>query len=263
MLGKLLKYAFKNLYKTLLPIYLITLVITILTVILNNLSDTSNLFSTLNGLMILSYVVILMVLVIGTFFLSIRDFYLDFASERGYLTNTLPVKKSTIITSKFITSVTTMISSLIVMFISILILVIGNGEWTTFANSVANFFRDIKTDAVIMLILMAILMIVAYISGLAVCYLSIALGQLKNTNKLGYSFIAYIILYIIYEMYFTSALVFIGTVSPDFVRTLDNEVGVISSVNILFGILIGLVIVFTAVVTPITNYILKNKLNLE
>lgn len=263
MLGKLLKYDFKNLYKTLLPIYLITLVITILTVILNNLSDTSNLFSTLNGLMILSYVVILMVLVIGTFFLSIRDFYLDFASERGYLTNTLPVKKSTIITSKFITSVTTMISSLIVMFISILILVIGNGEWTTFANSVANFFRDIPTDAVIMLILMAILMIVAYISGLAVCYLSIALGQLKNTNKLGYSFIAYIILYIIYEMYFTSALVFIGTVSPDFVRTLDNEVGVISSVNILFGILIGLVIVFTAVVTPITNYILKNKLNLE
>ena len=246
MLGKLLKYDFKNLYKTLLPIYLITLVITILTGILNNLSDTSNLFSTLNGLMILSYVVILMVLVIGTFFLSIRDFYLDFASERGYLTNTLPVKKSTIITSKFITSVTTMISSLIVMFISILILVIGNGEWTTFANSVANFFRDIPTDAVIMLILMAILMIVAYISGLAVCYLSIALG-----------------LYIIYEMYFTSALVFIGTVSPDFVRTLDNEVGVISSVNILFGILIGLVIVFTAVVTPITNYILKNKLNLE
>ena len=67
MLGKLLKYDFKNLYKTLLPLYLITVVITILTVILNNLSDTSNLFSTLNGLMILSYVVILMVLVIGTF----------------------------------------------------------------------------------------------------------------------------------------------------------------------------------------------------
>ena len=263
MLGKLLKYDFKNLYKTLLPLYLITLVITILTVIFNNLSDTSNLFSTLNALMILSYSIILMVLVVGTFFLSIRDFYLDFATERGYLINTLPVKKSTIITSKFITSVTTMISSLTVMFISILILVIGNGEWTTFANSFANFFKDIPGDAVVMLILMTVLMIVAYISGLAVCYLSIALGQLKNTNKLGYSFLAYIILYIIYEMYFTFSLVFIGTISPDFVRTLDNEVGVISSVNILFGILIGLVIVFTVIVTPIINYILKNKLNLE
>ena len=263
MLGKLLKYDFKNLYKTLLPIYLITVVITVLTVILNNLSDTSNLFSTLNGLMILSYIVILMVLVIGTFFLSIRDFYLDFATERGYLINTLPVKKSTIIASKFITSVTTMISSLVVMFISILILVIGNGEWANFANSVANFFRDIPGDAVVMLILMTVLMIAAYISGLAVCYLSIALGQLKNTNKLGYSFLAYIILYIIYEMYFTSALVFIGTVSPDFVSSLDNEISAISSVNILFGILIGLVIVFTVIVIPIINYILKNKLNLE
>lgn len=263
MLGKLLKYDFKNLYKTLLPIYLITVVITVLTVILNNLSDTSNLFSTLNGLMILSYIVILMVLVVGTFFLSIRDFYLDFATERGYLINTLPVKKSTIIASKFITSVTTMISSIVVMFISILILVIGNGEWTNFANGIANFFRDIPTDGVVMLILTAILMIVAYISGLAVCYLSIALGQLKNTNKLGYSFLAYIILYIIYEMYFTSALVFIGTVSPDFVSSLDSEITVISSVNILFGILIGLVIVFTVIVIPIINYILKNKLNLE
>lgn len=263
MLGKLLKYDFKNLYKTLLPIYLITLVITILTVILNNLSDTSNLFSTINALMMLSYTIILMVLVIGTFFLSIRDFYLDFASERGYLTNTLPVKKSAIITSKFITSVVTMLSSIIVMFISILILVIGNGEWTTFANSFANFFKDIPGDAVVMLILMTVLMIAAYISGLAVCYLSISLGQLKNNNKLGFSFLAYIILYIIYEMYFTFALTFIGVISPDFVSSLDSEITVISSVNILFGILIGLVIVFTAVVTPITNYILKNKLNLE
>ena len=213
--------------------------------------------------MILSYVVILMVLLVGTFFLSIRDFYLDFATERGYLINTLPVKKSWVITSKFITSVITMLSSLAVMFISILILVIGNGEWTSFANGIANFFRDIPGDAVVMLILMTVLMIVAYISGLAVCYLSIALGQLKNTNKLGYSFIAYIILYIIYEMYFTFSLTFIGMISPDFVNSLDNEIGVISSVNILFGILIGLVIIITAIITPITNYILKNKLNLE
>ncbi len=263
MLGKLLKYDFKNLYKTLLPIYLITLVITILTVILNNLSDTSNLFSTLNGLMILSYVVILMVLVIGTFFLSIRDFYLDFATERGYLTNTLPVKKSTIITSKFITSIVTMLSSLVVMFISIIILIIGSGEWTSFVDGIIYFFKDIPGDAVVMLILMTVLMIAAYISGLAVCYLSIALGQLKNNNKLGFSFLAYIVIYIIYEMYFTFALTFIGAISPDFVRSLDSEVGVIASVNILFGILIGLVIIITAIITPITNYILKNKLNLE
>ena len=263
MLGKLLKYDFKNLYKTLLPIYLITIVITILTVILNNLSDTSNLFATLNVLMILSYVVILMVLVVGTFFLSIRDFYLDFATERGYLTNTLPVKKSTIITSKFITGVTTMITSIVVMFISILILVIGNGEWSSFASGIANFFKDIPTDAVVMLILITVLMIVAYISGLAVCYLSIALGQLKNTNKLGFSFLAYIVIYIIYEMYFTFSLALIGMIRPDIVRSLDNEVGAIASVNILFAILIGLVIIITAIITPITNYILKNKLNLE
>lgn len=263
MLSKLLKYDFKNLYKTLLPIYLITFVITILTVILNNLSYTTNLFSTLNALMMLSYVVILMVLVVGTFFLNVRDFYLDFATERGYLINTLPVKKSSIITSKFITGLTTMISSLAVVFISFIILIIGNGEWTNFANDIANILEDIPNYVVLSLTLITILMIVAYISGLAVCYLSIALGQLKNTNKLGFSFLAYIILYIIYEMYFTFALTFVGMISPDFVTSLDSEVGVISPVYILFGILIGLIIIFTAIVTPITNYILKNKLNLE
>ena len=64
-------------------------------------------------------------------------------------------------------------------------------------------------------------------------------------------------------MYFTFALTFVGMVSPDFVRSLDNEIGAIASVNILFGILIGLVIIITAIMVPITNYILKNKLNLE
>lgn len=260
MLSKLLKYDFKNLYKTLLPIYLITFVITILTVILNNLSYISNLFSTLNALMMLSYIVILMVLVVGTFFLNVRDFYLDFATERGYLINTLPVKKSSIITSKFITGLITMISSLAVVFISLIILIIGNGQWTNFANDIANILEDIPNYVVLSLTLITILMIVAYISGLAVCYLSIALGQLKNTNKLGFSFLAYIILYIIYEMYFTFTLTFVGMISPDFVTNLDSEV---SSVYILFGILIGLIIIFTAIVTPITNYILKNKLNLE
>ena len=263
MLGKLLKYDFKNLYKTLLPIYLITVVITILTVILNNLSDTSNLFSTLNALMIMSYVVILMVLLIGTFFLSIRDFYLDFATERGYLINTLPVKKSTIITSKFITGVVTMLSSIVVMLISVLILIIGSGGWSSFITDLTDVIKYIPSDVIVMLILLSVIMIVAYISGLAICYLSIALGQLKNTNKLGFSFLAYIIIYIIYEMYFTFSLTLIGTISPDFVSKLDSEVGVISYVNILFGIIIGLVVIFIAIITPITNYILKNKLNLE
>ena len=263
MLGKLLKYDFKNLYKTLLPIYLITIVITILTVILNNLSDTSNLFATLNVLMILSYVVILMVLVVGTFFLSIRDFYLDFATERGYLINTLPVKKSTIITSKFITGVTTMITSIVVMFISILILVIGNGEWSSFASGIANFFKDIPTDAVVMLILITVLMIVAYISGLAVCYLSIALGQLKNTNKLAFSFIAYIVLYIIYEIYFALTLSSIFIISPDFVKQLDATFTPLASINLLFIILIILILIIIAIIMPITNYILNRKLNLE
>ena len=86
---------------------------------------------------------------------------------------------------------------------------------------------------------------------------------IKNTNKLGFSFLAYIILYIIYEMYFTFSLTFIGTISSDFINRLDSEVGVVSSINISFGILIGLVVIITAIMVPITNYILKNKLNLE
>ena len=263
MLKKLLKYDLKNLFKSLLPIYLVTLVVTILTVILNNLSNKSNLFSTLNALMIFSYIIILMVLLIGTFFLSIRDFYLDFTSERAYLVNTLPVKKRTIIASKFITSLITMLASMVVMFISFLILIIGNGIWVSFAKEVSILLNTMTGEIWVLLILTTVLMIVMYIGILALCYFSISLGQLKNTNKLGFSFLAFIGIYIIYEIYFTISLSTIFVIDPNFIRALDATVTPIGSINVLMAIIIVLSLIFTAIITPITNYLLKNHLNLE
>ena len=263
MLTKLLKYDLKNLFKTLLPIYLITLVITILTIIFNNLSDLSNLFSTLNALVVFAYVIILMILLIGTFFLNIRDFYLDFTSERAYLVNTLPVKKSTILTSKVLTSLITAISSTVIFMISICILIIGNGEWTSFTNDLYTLFTYFTSDAWLMLILCIILIIVAYLSQISLCYLSIAIGQLKNTNKLAFSFIAYIVLYIIYEIYFALTLSSIFIISPDFVKQLDATFTPLASINLLFIILIILILIIIAIIMPITNYILNRKLNLE
>ena len=42
----------------------------------------------------------------------------------------------------------------------------------------------------------------------------------------------------------------------------EDAVGVVEIILILV-VLIGLVIIITAIIIPITNYILKNKLNLE
>ena len=100
MLGKVLKYDLKRLGQSLTPLYIITLILSVVVLGGSYLTDINQLFTIAYGTVLLFFIVLLMAVGIGTFFLSIQKFYQNLLKDEGYLTNTLPVTKNTLILSK-------------------------------------------------------------------------------------------------------------------------------------------------------------------
>lgn len=268
MLGKLIKYEFKSTAKWFLPLYAFTLIMAPLTRLLisspifenSYLHGISTLFATLYGLSIFAIAVI-------TFFLIVFRFYKSMATEEGYLTHTLPVTPTTLITSKLISSVLWTILAVIVAVLSLVILFF---QPTDFQLLIHAFSSDMKLvmeefqKQNISLTLLIIEIFVGMILGLCYyilkVYAAIAIGQLFNVQKLLASFAAYFILGFVPQvlMLISFAIPFLSNQ-----KMFENPENIGDLVNfvMLFGI--GFESILIAIYFFIANYIFKHKLNLE
>ena len=120
MLKKLLKYDLKYIYKTLIIFYLVSLSLAIITRGFFYLSHSS-IFHILGQ--ITSGVTIIMIfsIIVNTIVRVWTRFTQNMYKDESYLTHTLPVKKGTIYLSKFLSSLMTMFSSILVIFLTIAI----------------------------------------------------------------------------------------------------------------------------------------------
>ena len=122
MLKKLLKYDIKSLSNTLLPIYGVTLLTAVISVIFQELKDLTPIFRVPMGLITGLSLFLSFGVVIITFIIGIQKYYNQTSKDEGYLIHTLPVKKSNIILSKLISQLIFQILSCIITIISFLII---------------------------------------------------------------------------------------------------------------------------------------------
>lgn len=266
MLGKVLKYDLKRLGQSLIPLYIITLILSIIVLGGSYLTDMHQLFTIAYGTVLFFFIILLMAVGIGTFFVSIQKFYQNLLKDEGYLTNTLPVTKNTLILSKVLSSCIFMAMSSIVIALSLCIAFAKFEIWTIVPKVYElGLFRQIMgMEEPFATIVLVIMCIISYIVQLLFFYFAIALGQRHNTNRLVYSFVYGLVLYSIQQVI---SLIFLGIfifVNPDVVSMLNNQVspsvsvlGVIYVGSMIISIVIGLVYYFGTV------YIFKKKLNLE
>lgn len=266
MLGKVLKYDLKRLGQSLTPLYIITLILSIVVLGGSYLTDINQLFSIAYGAVLLFFILLLMAVGIGTFFISIQKFYQNLLKDEGYLTNTLPVTKNTLILSKILSSCIFMAISLIVIAIALCIAFAKVQIWTIVPKLIqfGLFSKIMGMKEPLATIIMVFMIIISYVVQLLFFYFAIALGQRHNTNRLLYSFVYGLVLYSIQQVV---SLIFLGVfilINPDVVSMLNNQVspsvsilGVIYVGSMIISIVIGLIYYFGTV------YIFNKKLNLE
>ncbi len=262
MLGKLIKYEFKSTMRIFLPIYGVIIGFTAIRLILD-LLNIQLFFS--DGILITTYVLMIIGILALTFIVGIQRFYKNILGTEGYLMNTLPVKSWELVISKLITSVVWLFGSVIICLTAI-ILQLGlrgmlKGAWSGI-NTIWNSFMfqyGLNSGFVITNLVLMIIVYACY--AFLMIYCAMAIGHLFNSNRIVASFVAYICLYFtvqfisvfvlfIYALIFGGGLNFLSEVSDIFVLNVINiqliEMGIIA---------IGYYLA--------TNYIVKKRLNLE
>lgn len=195
MLGKLLKYDIKALWKMMLPLILsalgVSVVGTIALRIMVEMSRSSvRMENPFSGLFIASLGMIVFVAVMGliafgvisTVFILYR-YYKNLFTDEGYLTFTLPVTPHEILLSKTINGIIwSVVTTVVTVVCAAIMIVFGSGGgWQRVVEEMMDILRLILRymglDGALIAAEMILMMIVSLISSILVLYLSITIGS--------------------------------------------------------------------------------------
>ncbi len=257
MLRKLMKYEFKAIGRIMIPLYATLLCFAIINKLFIGMNSNQVNMDFLGGIpafiTFMAYAVTMIGVFVVTFFIILQRFYKNLFGNEGYLMNTIPVKSWQNILNKLIVSMVWAIISVVVAGISIIIMAYEPGIFKFISTGLRHFYSEIGLDIPVIIIELVILGIVFLAHEIMMVYASLSIGQLFKSKKLLGAFLGFMIISIVQQ-----AIVGIGIAVFAAIGIFDNIV----PQHIFFYIIAGSLFFFT-ILFCITNYILKNRLNLE
>lgn len=267
MVRKLIKYDFTSYMRLLLPVQLILLGIAALNRIVQlfeNSSDTYNIF--FNSSIVL-YVISISVLMVLTLVVSIVRFYQGMYSSEGYLSHTLPVTPTQHIFSKLLTSVLFYLGSFLAIFLSFMIVTLGevNIELFKAAGYLIGKLGEVIHGHIVLFALESILLILGSVVASTLCmYFCISVGQLAKKRKILAAFGVYFGLYCFGQVVATVIIVIVSALSFQFMEEFAEWVSqhMVAFLHIVFCGGIVLESIMSLIYFLITRFIMSKKLNL-
>lgn len=271
MLGKLFKTEFKASGRLYLPIFiglLFCAVVERIMIEIQEAVDGSTVLNILFTVITIIFVLIIISVCVSGQFISIYRFHKSVFTDEGYLTNTLPVKSSSIIISKLLVGVLYTIFSYIVLFISAFIMVAGDlltniieaikidlGIANTQVGLLEYIFIALS-DIPLTVLIFGALLIVSLFFNIIMFYAAFAIGNMANNKKVLLSVIIYIGLANVLSFASSGIVILIEAILSDSLST-------ITTVNITLAIVLVALVIICLIGYFVTNKIMKNKLNLE
>lgn len=224
MLGKVLKYDLKSMGKSLFPLYAGLIVLALVLKVISFIADSVSAFGFIYNIMFVFF----MVLVIGglfyTFLVAIMRYYKNLYSDEGYLTHTLPVGANSLLFSKVVSSFVYIVLSVIISFISIII-VVGYNDVVSVLREGLEFFSLCFDMSVFSIAMWAIFfLLISYICYVLMVYAGISLGNMHSKNKIVFSVIYTVVIYYITQILGVILIGIMFLINPDIMSQLDQAI---------------------------------------
>lgn len=193
MLLKLMKYDLKSIFKKMVFYYIVVIGLAIFSKILLLIFENTR-FAAIASLPTTLFFISLSLCNIVTMIISMIRYYKNMLSDEGYLTHTLPVKRSTILFAKLLSALIAEIASLLVMSISVFIfspelILLLLDEILIAIQSLITSYNGTVYYILFLVILEIIIYSVCKVTEVAMC---LTLGASHNKNKLVMAFVYYI-----------------------------------------------------------------------
>lgn len=261
MLGKLMKYDLRSLFKSLTPIYLIGLILAGSSRGISALASKWPVFGIPSGFLLAFFIIGMIAIPMYAFFQVISKYYKTMAKDEGYLTHTLPVKKSTLINSKIIDAFIVMMTSLLIVFACVTVRIIGLDGVTDILSEIWKGMTTVLGTSFIVITIICCL--VQTITSISTIFTAISLGQKHNSNKAVMAFVYYLAIYYINQVIALVFLILPIFLNKSWWNALNSEIPDISFMNGYMLAALALNVVLAGIYYFINVKTLTNKLNLE
>lgn len=270
MLKKLLKYEFKAMGKTLLPLFGAAILLAIFSAISGRLfvSDDTvidlNILKIIAMLLILAFIIFIIATLILSLIISILRFKNSLLGTEGYLSNVLPVTPGQHVIAKTITSCVYEILGIITAFAAIMIFAcISSGgfdiNWSELFSEIGKLFSSYG-GRIAALSIEVILLFLVSLAGLnLMMYASLAVGHSFNGKKLLKSILVFVGFYFITQIINACLLNLAAFLNI----SLYIQSSIIAYTHLLFISLIVLQSFYAALYYIVTCRFIGSELNLE
>ena len=272
MFGKLLKYDFRSMLKQFAFIWPAALVLAVVNrFTLSGLDSTSATGETVAGIAMFIFVAIMIAMFVIAVIFTVQRFYKGLLGDEGYLMHTLPVRPWALIASKLVCAVVLTVISIVIAIASIMVIVSPVVDLKEIFHVIRWFWEAIRgnSNAVHAFLAVAeivLLILVGMAQSYLMLYLAMAIGHLFNKNRAAMSVLAYIGIHVVVSTLLSFTNNVFGDMLGDFLSDLfwgKSGYPVWQSVHMSLWFSILFVGIGGAVYFFLTEYILRNKLNLE
>lgn len=221
MLGKLLKYDLKWVYKILVVFYVLCLIFSILTRIFLNI-ENSLLFNIIgqvvSGIMIGMIVSSLINGLMRSWVRFINNIYKD----ESYLTHTLPIEKKDIYLSKVLTAIICTFTTVIIALICIFIAYYSQSNMDLLKEILEVAANTYNTTIINLLLVISFLLFLEIVFIILVGYIGIIIGHKSNKNKMLKSIITGFILYMFTSAFTILIIYFVGLLNTNVMNIINT-----------------------------------------
>lgn len=268
MLGKLMKYELRATSRTMLPLLLLTLLLSVFTRMTSAVvqSGHSKFITVINTLLILAFFLALIGTAVFSVVLMVVRFRNNLMTDEGYLMFTLPVSVHQLLWSKLLVSMLWFIAVFCVDALALVLTVYEDGMFAGLPEFVRTLFDSVNREymvngALYMLELLGVLL-VSMVTACLMFYAPIAIGNSFATHKTLLSVVFYFVIQTVLQI----VTLFGFSASVELVTPLLTPAildSTIKTAHLLFTSLFVYELVIVAILYVLTWFMLRKKLNLQ
>lgn len=259
MLGKLLKYDFKSMFRSFVPLWAALLAVSFINRFTIDWNAADGIFGVLAAML---YGGLIIAVIVVTIILIVQRFYNGLLRSEGYLMFTLPVKPWQLVLSKLIAALVVTICSIAAALLSVLFISADADFLPQLFRALGRAIPNLTGDATLFLVLLALVVLTGILAAVTHIYAALALGHLANSHRIGWAVGAYIVI----DLVFMAAMM-AGVPALDamdgWMFTLSLRHGEVYMANLTMGIVIAWFLAQTVLCYVATERILSKRLNLE
>ena len=221
MLGKLLKYDLKWVYKLIIVFYCLAFIFSVIGRVFSTI-EKSLVFEIVSQIAFGTAISMMVSSLINTLMRLWVRFNRNVYKDESYLTHTLPVKKQEIFDSKVITGFISIFTAMVVIIICLFICYYSEANMEVLKSVLELAASTYNTTVLNLLLLVAVVIFLEIVYGLLIGYVGIILGHKSNKNRMARSIVIGFILYFVLQALTLGLIAFYGLFNPDVMNLLNT-----------------------------------------